>query len=51
MKNHKKERSDASLQVDHLGDAHGSRTGARFPIREAILKKYIHISWIGNPGW
>jgi hypothetical protein len=36
-------RSDASLHVDHLGDIHGSRSGARPPIREAITKK-VYIS-------
>jgi hypothetical protein len=29
---------DASLQVDHRGDVHESRSGARPPIREAITK-------------
>jgi hypothetical protein len=50
VKNRKNDRSDASLQVDHLGDVHGSRFGARPPIREAISKKCIHITWIGFPG-
>jgi len=35
-------RSDASLQVNHLGDVHGSRSGARPPIREAITKMYAY---------
>ena len=43
MKNHKKDRSDASLQVDHLGDVHESRSGARPSIREAITKN-VYIS-------
>ena len=43
MKNRKNDRSDASLQVDHLGDVHGSRSGARPPIREAITKN-VYIS-------
>ncbi len=43
MKNYKNDRSDASLQVDHLGDVHGSRPGARPPIRDAITKN-VYIS-------
>ena len=27
-----------------------SQSGARPPIREAIIKKCIHITWIGLPG-
>jgi hypothetical protein len=42
MKNRNNDRSDASLQVNHLGDVHGSRSGARPPIREAITKKYTY---------
>jgi hypothetical protein len=43
VKNRNNDRSDASLQVDHLGDVHGSRSGARPPIREAITKN-VYIS-------
>ncbi len=42
MKNRNNDRSDASLQVNHLGDVHGSRPGARPPIREAITKMYTY---------
>ena len=36
MKNHKNDRGDASLHVDHLGVFMGPWSGARPPIREAI---------------
>ena len=38
MKNCKNDRSDASLQVYHLDDVHGSRAGARPPSRAAVTK-------------
>ncbi len=42
MKNHKNDRSDASLHVDLLGDVHRSRSGARPLLREAItINVYI----------
>lgn len=46
MKNPKKDKNDDSLQAEHLGDVHGSLSGARPPLWEAILKKCIHIAWI-----
>ena len=42
MKNRNNDRSDASLQVNHPGDVHGSRSGARPPIREIIIKMYTY---------
>jgi hypothetical protein len=49
-KNRKKDRIDASLQVDHLDDIQGSRSRARPPIREVILIKCINMTWIGPNG-
>jgi len=43
VKDRNNDKNDASLQVDHLGDVHGSRSGARPPIREAITKN-VYIS-------
>jgi len=43
VKDRNNDKSDASLQVDHLGDVHGTRSGARPPIREAITKN-VYIS-------
>jgi len=41
VKNYKNDRSDASLQVDHLGNVRESRSGARPPIREAIMPRSL----------
>jgi hypothetical protein len=38
MKNRNNDGSDALLQVYHTGNVHGSRSGARPLIREAIIK-------------
>lgn len=48
MKNSKNDRSDASLHVDHLGDAHGSRSGTRSPIRGLSLKNVYNSTGSGS---
>ena len=48
MKNRNNDRSDASLYVNHLGDVHGSWSGVRPPLREAI-KKNGYISFGSGP--
>ncbi len=42
MKNRNNDRIDASLHVNHQGDVHGCRSGARPPFREAITKLYTY---------
>jgi hypothetical protein len=41
VKNRKNDMSDASLQVDFLGDVRGFRSGARSPIREAFIPRFL----------
>lgn len=43
VKNRKNERNDTSFRVDHLGDGHGSRSGASPPIREAVLPRSLSL--------
>jgi len=41
VKNQKNDNNDASLQVDPLGDVRRFRTGARPPVREAIIPRSL----------
>jgi hypothetical protein len=43
VKNQKNDNNDASLQVDPMGDVRRSLSGARPPVREAILPRSLPV--------